>query len=306
MEMHQVRYFLAVAEDLNFTRAAERCNVAQPSLSRAVKLLEEELGGPLFHRERSQTHLSELGHMVRPHLELVFKEQQATKELARSFTSLKKTRLKLGVMCTIAPVQVTELLGTVIARYPGVDLEISDRSGLQLQEELLNGELEVAIYCVQDMPLDERLHFIPLFREQMGIVLHPQHKLASQNAVRPTDLHGDRYLKRVNCEFNSVAGKIFDEQGVVDETVYSCERDDWILAMAAAGFGYAFMPESCARHSGVVVRKLIEPEFWREVNLVSVRGRPHSPAVGALVREAMRVKWFGKPALAIEAAARAA
>ena len=223
MEMHQVRYFLAVAEDLNFTRAAERCNVAQPSLSRAVKLLEEELGGPLFHRERSQTHLSELGHMVRPHLELVFKEQQATKELARSFTSLKKTRLKLGVMCTIAPVQVTELLGTVIARYPGIDLEISDRSGLQLQEELLNGELEVAIYCVQDVPLDERLHFMPLFREQMVIVLHPQHKLASQNAVRPTDLHGDRYLKRVNCEFNSVAGKIFDEQGVVDETVYSCK-----------------------------------------------------------------------------------
>ena len=58
MEMHQIRYFLAVAEELNFTRASEKCNVSQPSLSRAIKLLEEELGGPLFHRERIRTHLT--------------------------------------------------------------------------------------------------------------------------------------------------------------------------------------------------------------------------------------------------------
>ena len=70
MEMHQVRYFLAVADELNFTRAAERCHVAQPSLTRAIKLLEEELGGPLFHRERANTHLSELGCMVKPYLVL--------------------------------------------------------------------------------------------------------------------------------------------------------------------------------------------------------------------------------------------
>ena len=61
MEMHQVRYFLAVAEELNFTRASEKCNVTQPSLSRAIKLLEEELGGPLFHRDREPAHLTELG-----------------------------------------------------------------------------------------------------------------------------------------------------------------------------------------------------------------------------------------------------
>ena len=61
MEMHQVRYFVALCETLNFTRAAEKCNVTQPSLTRAIKLLEDELGGPLFNRERNQTHLTELG-----------------------------------------------------------------------------------------------------------------------------------------------------------------------------------------------------------------------------------------------------
>src|SRR6201988_4343867 len=96
MEMHQIRYFLAVAEDLNFTRAAERCNVAQPSLTRAIKLLEEELGGLLFHRERTRTHLSELGRMVLPFLTDAYNQAQAVKQQAREFIKLKRTVLKLG------------------------------------------------------------------------------------------------------------------------------------------------------------------------------------------------------------------
>ncbi len=69
--------------------------------------------------------------------------------------------------------------------------------------------------------------------------------------------------------------------------------------MIAAGLGFGFMPEYSIPQSGVVARPLIEPEFWREVNLVTVRGRPHSPAVGAFVREAMRTQWLGQPALAV-------
>jgi DNA-binding transcriptional LysR family regulator len=66
--------------------------------------------------------------------------------------------------------------------------------------------------------------------------------------------------------------------------------------MCAAGMGFGFLPEFCINHPGVVSRPLIEPEFWREVNIVTVRGRPHSPAVGALVREAMRNSWMGEKA----------
>jgi DNA-binding transcriptional LysR family regulator len=71
MEMHQIRYFLAVCETLNFTRAAEQCNVTQPALTRAIQKLEEELGGLLFRRERHLTHLTDLGRLVRPQLEQV-------------------------------------------------------------------------------------------------------------------------------------------------------------------------------------------------------------------------------------------
>ena len=72
-----------------------------------------------------------------------------------------------------------------------------------------------------------------------------------------------------------------------------------------AGLGFGFMPEHTVSHPGVVARPLIEPEWWREVHLATVRGRPHSPAVGALVREAMRVRWMGGPALAVQSAKEA-
>ena len=78
MEMQQVRYFVALSSTLNFTRAAEQCNVSQPALTRAIQQLEHELGGPLFHRERGNTHLSELGRMMLPYLETVEEQARAT------------------------------------------------------------------------------------------------------------------------------------------------------------------------------------------------------------------------------------
>ncbi len=300
MEMHQVRYFLAVCAELNFTRAAERCNVAQPSLTRAIKLLEDELGGPLFHRERANTHLSELGRMVKPYLEQVFQQTREAKRLATDFSKLRRTSLKVGVMCTIAPNNLIELFGSIQARHPGIQLEIVDARAQELEERLLGGDLEVALYCLPTRGPDERLHYLPLFREQMMIVVKADHPLAKRNAVTPADLQGERYLNRASCEFGGYAGPIWREHGLEGcEPVYRSERDDWILAMIASGLGFGFMPASCANHPALVCRPLIDPEFWREVSLVTVRGRPHSPAVGALVREAMRARWLGQSAIAV-------
>jgi LysR family transcriptional regulator, hydrogen peroxide-inducible genes activator len=85
MEIHQVRYFLAVCEQLNFTRAARQCHVTQPSLTRAIKLLEAEFGGPLFRRTRGHSHLTALGEIVRPHLEKVWEKSEAAVASAREF-----------------------------------------------------------------------------------------------------------------------------------------------------------------------------------------------------------------------------
>ncbi len=97
METHQVRYFLAVGRTLNFTKAAEECNVTQPSLTRAIKKLEDELGGPLFHRERANTHLTELGGAMLPHIEQSYLAAQSARALAEALKRGDVVHLRLGL-----------------------------------------------------------------------------------------------------------------------------------------------------------------------------------------------------------------
>jgi DNA-binding transcriptional LysR family regulator len=293
MEMHQVRYFLALCEELNFTKAADRCNVAQPSLTRAIKLLEDEFGGELVHRERANTHLTELGRVMHPYLAKVYENAQLARTQAAKFKKARRVTLKLGVMCTIAPAPLLVLVENLCRRHPDLDLEVIDSTAGDLEERLRRDELEVAVYCRPDHS-DGRLHYLKLFRERMMIVMAPTHPLARHDPIRLQDPHNERYLNRINCEFNE--GLASEKCGVVWRAVYRSERDDWILAMCAAGMGFSFIPEFCINHPGVVSRPVIEPEFWREVNIVTVRGRPHSPAVGALVREAMRNTWIAEKA----------
>ena len=301
MEMHQVRYFLAVVEDLNFTKAAERCNVTQPALSRAIQQLEAELGGPLFHRERGNTHATELGRMLEPHLRQMYEKSQSAQQLAKDYKRLKKTPLKLGIMSTIAPDQFIDLIAAVKSRHAGIELQLCDSDANDLRKRLVEGDLELAIYARPAGEPDNRTHVLPLFKEQMLIAVHPKHELANLSAVRVKQMNAENYIHRNNCEFAGYADAILAEQGVTCTPTYWSDRDDWTLAMVAAGLGFAFLPANSARHAGVVALPIIDPEFWREVSLVSVRGRPHSPAVGALVREAMNKKWFGGKALGIQA-----
>jgi LysR family hydrogen peroxide-inducible transcriptional activator len=180
MEMHQVRYFLALCEELNFTRAAARVNVSQPSLTRAIKMLEAELGGPLFRRERQHTHLSELGRTVRPYLEQMYRRAEDAKREAQEFVRLQRTPLRLGLMCTIAPGCLVELMSAIRTRHPGVELHILDAVATALQERLIAGDLDVAIYALPDLSTERRLHYLPLYREQFMIVIALDHRLSSK------------------------------------------------------------------------------------------------------------------------------
>jgi DNA-binding transcriptional LysR family regulator len=292
MEMHQVRYFLAVAEALNFTRASEKCNVTQPSLSRAIKLLEEELGGSLFHRDREFTHLTDLGQLLRPHLQSVFDHTKLAKQLSQDF--FHKVPLKLGIMSTISPDEIIDLIANLRTRHPDVDLRLCDANAKDLRTRLLTGDLETVIYALPGAEPDERTHCIPLFREQMVLAVHRGHRLANEQAFPVQEMNGEHYIHRMNCEFAGYADQILQQQGVTCTPTYWSERDDWTLAMVAAGLGFAFMPANSVKHAGVVGLPVVKPEFWRDVNLVCVRGRQHSPGVGSLVREAMRKTWFGK------------
>lgn len=290
MEMQQVRYFVALAKELNFTRAAEACNVTQPALTRAIQALEAELGGPLFHRERNQTHLSELGRMMQPYLEAVVAQTRTAKQQAESFRKLENLDLKLGAMCTIGPNVLSDFIVGFYGEHKGVALIVSDSSGALLPEKLLNGDLEVGLFGLPE-GLDERLHAMPLFKERFMCVLPAQHALARQNAVRCKDLDGVPYVNRINCEMGFSAGPAFAALGVEFPTVFRSERDEWVLGMIRAGMGWGFFPEFCHFPPDVAVRPLVEPVMEREISMVTVRGRPHSPAVGAFVRSARSHRW---------------
>jgi LysR family hydrogen peroxide-inducible transcriptional activator len=174
-----------------------------------------------------------------------------------------------------------------------------------LQERLLAGDIDVAVYALPELAKDERLNVLPLYREPFVIAVRPAHRLARRDAVRVSELSGESYLRRTHCEYDAVTQETFGRQGVNGPIVYQSDRDEWILAMAAAGLGYGVMPAFSATHPGVVALPLIEPEIARDIALVTMRGRPDSAAVGALVREVMRMRWISaqslEPAIAAEA-----
>lgn len=288
MEMHQVRYFVALAEELNFTKAAARCHVSQPALTKAVRLLEQELGGGLLRRERLNTHLTELGAIMLPYFVEIIEKTNAAKKHAFEYGRDVRDQLKLGVMCTIAPEPLMALVETLRAKHPDVDLDIIDAQACDLEQLLLGGKLDVGIYCRPDHP-DERMHYLPLFSERMMIVVHPDHPLASRDALTIENMQGERYLNRSNCEYNE--SREWSRRHVSWNKTVRSERDDWILSMVASGMGFGFFPEYSVRHAGVVAKPTAEPSFKREIQIVTVRGRRFSAPVGALIYEAVRNSW---------------
>ncbi len=293
MNVRELRYFLALCETLNFTRAAERCYVTQPAFSRAIQNLEGQLGGPLVHRERGNTHLTELGRLVRPYFEQVVAQTDEARKQARAHVRLDHTSLSVGLMCTIGPAKLLDLFIAFNDRHKGVELFLKDGAAGKLEEALIRGELDVAIYCRPEAQ-SEQLHYLPLFSERFVIAVSPGHPLARLNAITFRNLHGHRYLSRANCEYADFIGAICDQQGVKIDLPYRSDRDDWIQAMTLAGVGFTMIPEFAVTMSDLVTRPLLDPEVVRTINVVTVRGRPQSPAVGAFVSECRRYPWAEK------------
>ena len=290
MEMQQVRYFVALAETLNFTRAADLCNVSQPALTRAIQQLEHEFGGPLFHRERNNTHLSELGRMMLPYLETVHASTQAAKAAARSAKKIENVTMTLGAMCTIGPQLVADLIVKFQAEHPDVEVSVVDGEARAMIEKLEKGDLHLSIVGVPE-ELPDTLHQLPVFSERFVIVIPRNHPWAEKNAIRVCELDGEPYVGRTNREVFQMVTQDFARRGVTTKKVFSSPRDDWVQKMIKAGLGFGFFPEYCVTDPDLVVRPLIEPEYSRTIYLATVRGRPHSPAIGAFVREARRHNW---------------
>jgi LysR family transcriptional regulator, hydrogen peroxide-inducible genes activator len=290
MEMHQIRYFLAVCESLNFTRAAEACNVTQPALTRAVQKLEEELGGLLLRRERSRTHLTEFGQTLRPHLEEVLRNAAGAATTAKSFLSLDNAPLRLGVMCTVGPLRCIGLMAQFNREHPGIAVTLHEGAPVELTAMLEQAQLDLAIMADPNGFAD-RFKVEPLYRERFAVAFPPGHRFAGMEEVPTIACDGESYLMRINCEYGNYWDDFLQENKVDLKEVYRSEREDWIQTMVMAGMGICFIPEFSPIMPGLHTRPLREPEVYREVSLVNVPGRRFSPAVAAFVKTVKRYPW---------------
>ncbi len=290
MEMHQIRYFLAVAETLNFTKAAEQCNVTQPALSRAIQQLEAEVGGLLLRRERTLTHLTDLGRLMRPYLAQILRQAEEAKQQAKGFLTLDKAELRLGVLNSIGPLNFTSFLGSFHHRHPGVRLVITEGSPARLIELLHQGELEVAIMA-QPVEYPERFDTEPLYSERFMVAFPPGHRFAALDGIRPADMHQQSYVRRLSCEYRAYIGETLKKNGATIEITYQSEREDWVQTMIMAGLGVTSMPEYSPVLPGLMTRPYVEPEIVRTVSLVTVAGRRHSPALATFVKSVNTFDW---------------
>ncbi|AZO73863.1 MAG: LysR family transcriptional regulator [Mesorhizobium sp.] len=290
MDIHHIRYFLAVCETRNFTRAGERCNVTQPALSRAIQQLEDEVGGLLFRRERNLTHLTDLGALLRPRFQQILDEVTGVRQEASRFLCLENANLKVGVMCTIGPRRFTGLLTDFNRRQQGIQLQLVEGVPASLSQLLEAGEIDVAIMASSNA-FPERFDVTPLYRERFVLAFPNGHRLARNDNVAISELDGENYLRRLNCEYRDHLAGLCNDRGVKLRISYASEREDWIQNMVSGGLGICFIPEFSAVIPGLQIRPVIDPEVWREVSLVVVAGRRFSPATSTFVNSVKAHSW---------------
>ena len=290
MELDQARYFIATAEHLNFTRAAEACNISQPSLTVAIKKLEDEFGGALFHREGKRILMTELGQRLLPFITQMAEQAESVRQAAKDFRLLRQVPLKIGIMNTIGPMRLSALLAGFKEQHPGIELGVHEGSLDELQAKLDIGEIDMAVlHAPRGYPPSART--MPLYRERYVVIVPPGHPFERQDTVRLGDTRQKAYVDRLACEMRETVMHVCGQNNIELYASFRSEREDWIQGMVMAGMGFAFMPEYSVTHTGILRRPLVEPSVEREVCLVNMAGRQLSPAGQAFARATQAHRW---------------
>lgn len=284
MEIQQIRYFLAVAELRNFTRAAERCNVAQPSLSQQIKKLEQELGGPLFHRMGRRILLTEQGELLVGKAKTILLEHEnAIQQVSDSFQNSRT--VTLGAIMTIAPYLVPALLKELGPSECSA-LRIEENFTEALIEKVRRGRLDFAI---MSSPLKEPdLMVQVLGRERFLAVMPINHPLNT----RPGKVTLSELVKEPFLELNNIhcAGKQIHEicqlSSGSQNTVFLSSQIETIRRLVIEGRGVTILPRmSLHGHDDLGVKEIEGLTLEREITLVQHPDRYLSQSAQALLKK---------------------
>jgi DNA-binding transcriptional LysR family regulator len=291
MEMHQVRYFLAVARVLNFTRAAEECHVAQPSLTRAVRQLEGELGGDLFRRERPHAQLTELGQRMLPLLKQCYDSAISARALASAIKKGEVGSLRLAVSYTIDPSLVTPHVVELGKLFEGLDLKLLRGSSAEVLEYLKRGDVELGL-AAQISDEWERLDRWALFTEDFQLFVHSAHALAGRPSVSVDDLRQERLMIRNYCETTETLLDMFRALDFDTARFHEVSGESDLLSLLEAGVGVALVPRSTQSPATLARVTIAGLGLERTIHLYSVAGRQRTAVASAMMKMLRAYDWM--------------
>ena len=290
MQFTQIRYFLAVAETLNFTSAASACAVSQPALSKAIRKLEANLGADLFDRDTQQVELTEFGRTMRIHFERIEDNLRKARGAANAAVKTTVQRLNIGVMCTIGPHRFSRFLGEFRANHPDIEITLHDVTATAIPELLLSGSLDCVI-CARAEKHDQRFQTVDLFEEKMIVAYGDSHRFGNFETVPLAEIAKEAYLDRLHCEFRDDFLNFTKASGLELNVALRSEREDWILELLHNGLGVSVLPASSVILNTVEHRPISDLTDMRKLELVMTESVTLSPALTAFRDAAKAAKW---------------
>lgn len=283
MELHQIRYFLALSELLNFTAAAEACNVSQPALSRAIAQLEAELGGELFRRERKLTHLTDFGRAVLPALRDCYQANLSVKALARDYHQEGHAPLRLALSRSVDIEILSPQLVELGKAFPRMEISVFRGNSREITDRLRNGAVEVAIAGALSDEW-ERIESKRLFEERFGLLIHRTHKLARPDLVALRELVEERLLGCPDCTITEALRTRLKQEGATRILGHEVDAIEDIPTLVNANLGIGVWPIDRGHDDRDLLITYIEGyDMSRWVQVYTVFGRAHSAAARALI-----------------------
>lgn len=287
MEIHQLRYFLAVADTLNFSRAAEKCRVSQPSLSQQIARLEGGLAARLFERTRREVSLTPAGHAFRAHARRVIEELDAARASVEAESGGLRGRVVLGVLPTIAPYHLAPVLSAFARSAPDVSVLVHEDTTSRLLDAIAAREVDLALVS---LPIERHGILVEhLFMEDLLVALPVANPLARRRSLGLLDLESENFV--LMQEGHCLAGQALQfcgMSGFTPRVGFRSSQIETLLAFVAEGWGVSIVPAMAARcwsRPGIRFRRL--DGLQRSVGLLSRAGALRSPASEAL-RSALR------------------
>ena len=290
MDFNQIRYFLALADTLNFTRAAEKCHVSQPALTQGIKRLEEELGGELVHRDGRYNELTKLGKSLRNDFEQINRMRLLVKKSSSEIVSGEVAELNIGIMCTIGPQVLAGMLNIFQMDYPMLSVALHDVTPPAVEDLLLTGGLD-AVFCARRGAKHSRLRYVELYEEPMVVAFPPKHDFINYETVPLIDIVKEPYVERLHCEFRQDTHEFSAEQALELNVVFRSEREDWIQSLIRDGVGVGMLPLYSLLKPSLDYRFITEPVLTRKVELAITNNTRLSPALNKLVEFASSYDW---------------